>query len=254
MNVKVLTGVMALSLVAVMGVQAAPQAQDGGWNLEVTPYLWMMGIDGDVTVGGREVDVDVGFDDVVDRLDIGGGLLVVAERNRYLAWGQIDYLSLSSDEADVEDRLAPEGVSLDTETVLAEAAAGYRVDGWAEGQTFDLLVGVRYLWIENDLSVRGTGDFKDDNDVIDPIFVVRPRIPLFPTKIDGLVFNPTLAIGGGGDSDLVYELQPQLQYQISETWAARIGYRRVYYKIDNDANNEFDGAFQGAFVGLGITL
>ncbi len=37
-----------------------------------------------------------------------------------------------------------------------------------------------------------------DNDITDPILVVRPSILVLPSMINGLRFNPTLAIGGGG--------------------------------------------------------
>ena len=74
--------------------------------------------------------------------------------------------------------------------------------------------------------------------------------------INGVRFNPTLAIGGGGGSELVYELQPQLQYQITDHVAARLGYRRVGYKIKGDNNdaNELNVALAGVIVGVGVTF
>ena len=124
----------------------------------------------------------------------------------------------------------------------------------AEGQTFDLLVGVRTLHVENDLNVYGHGSVSEDNDLTDPIFVVRPSIPVFPSKIKGLRFNPTLAIGAGGDADLVYELQPQFQYQINDHVAARVGYRRVGYEFEGDnKDNELNIDLSGMIVGVGVT-
>ena len=62
-----------------------------------------------------------------------------------------------------------------------------------------------------------------------------------------------MSIGGGGDSKLTYELQPNLQYQFSNLIAARLGYRRLYYDYKGD-KADFDGTFQGFTLGLGITL
>ena len=148
--------------------------------------------------------------------------------------------------------------------LLTEAAVGYQVDGWMEGQTFDLLVGVRNLHMENDLEVFGKGKSSRDNDVTDPILVVRPSILVYPSKIQGLRFNPTLAIGAGGDSDLVYELQPQFQYQITENIAARLGYRTVGYKFKGDdakndnlnltEDDELNFTLSGLIAGLGVTF
>ena len=82
-----------------------------------------------------------------------------------------------------------------------------------------------------------------------------PSLPLFPSKIDGLAFNPTLAIGAG-DSDLVYELFPQLQYQVTDHMMARLGYRTVGYKFKGEHNddNELNINLAGLTVGLGVTF
>jgi len=256
---KITFGMMAMVLLMAAGMVTAAEPQ--GWQLEVTPYLWMMGIDGDVTLHGQKVDFDRSSSDVFDAADIGGSLLAVAQCDRFLLWGQVDYLSLDTDNLDVEDQ--PQGGNLQSDMILGEAAVGYQVDGWSEGQTFDLLIGVRALHIENDLDVYGQGSYSRDNDVVDPILVVRPSLPVLPSKIKGLRFNPTLAIGGGGDSKLVYEMQPQFQYQINANIAARVGYRVVGYKFDGDnaddklnltEDDELNFELSGLILGLGVTF
>jgi hypothetical protein len=227
-------------------------AEPRGLKVEVTPYLWLMGIDGDITVNGREVEFDRSASDIFDSLDVGGSLLGVIQYNRLLFWGQVDYLSLSTDELDVEDQ--PQGGSFDMDALLGEAAVGYQFDGWMREMTFDVLLGVRAFSVENDLEVYGRGTFSKDHDLVDPILVIRPSVPVFPSKIDGLRFNPTFAIGGGGDSDLVYEFFPQLQYEFNENIAARLGYRTVGYKFEGDNNddNELNIRFSGMIIGLGL--
>ena len=240
----------ALLLVGSGGYAAEPQ----GWKFELTPYAWMAGLEGDVTVNGQKTDFDKSFSDLFKAVELGGSLLGVAQYDRFLLWGQVDYFSLSTDELDVEDQ--PQGGKLDLKTLLGEVAVGYQIDGWMEGQTFDLLVGARILHMENDLEVYGQGSKSKDTDVVDPILVVRPSMLVFPSKIQGLRFNPTLAIGGGGDSDLVYELFPQLQYQITDNIAARLGYRTVGYKFKGEKNedNELNLRMAGLTVGLGVTF
>jgi hypothetical protein len=82
---------------------------------------------------------------------------------------------------------------------------------------------------------------------------MRPSIPVLPSKIQGLRFNPTLAIGAGGDADLVYELQPQFQYQITQSVVARLGYRTVGYKF-KDGDNELNINLSGLIAGVGMTF
>lgn len=249
-RLSAVVGAAVLMAASVSGFAAEPQ----GWKFEVTPYAWLMGVEGDVTVNGRKAEFDKSFSDLVDKVDFAGSLLAVAQYDRYLIWGQVDYFSLGTHNLDVEDQ--PKGGAVDMKTFLGELAVGYQIDGWMEGQTFDLLVGARHLHLENDLEIYGKGSFSKESDITDPIFVVRPSIPLFPSKITGLRFNPTLAIGAGGDSDLVYELQPQFQYQITPNIAARLGYRTVGYKFkgDRNDNNELNINFSGLIAGVGVTF
>ena len=61
----------------------AENGQDSTWEFTITPYLWMTGIDGDVTVKGRDAEVDVGFDDILDDLDIAALAHFIAKRGRW---------------------------------------------------------------------------------------------------------------------------------------------------------------------------
>jgi hypothetical protein len=181
-------------------------------------------------------------------------LLGIVQYDRYLFWVQADYVSLTTDQLDVQDQ--PEHASFESKMFLTETAVGYQLDGWAKGQTFDVLIGARTLHMTSDLTVDHLGTKSSKADLVDPMLILRPSIPVFPSKIKGLRFNPTLGIGGGGDAEMIYELQPQFQYQITETIAARVGYRRVGYKFkgDRDEDNEMDIALTGFIVGVGMTF
>jgi hypothetical protein len=50
-----------------------------------------------------------------------------------------------------------------------------------------------------------------------------------------------------------YELSPQFQYQFSDYFAARIGYRSLNYKTE-DGSREFDGDISGLMLGVGWTF
>jgi hypothetical protein len=237
---------MLFAAMMFLAIAAVPTtAQDKNWQIDVTPYLWMTGMDADVTVGNRTANVDVGFDDLIDYVQLGGGLIVnAALNNQWVFWFQGDYFSLEDDDLRLQvlDKL-------EVELMIIEAAFGYRFDnplsqkGW-----IDALIGFRYTEFETTLTaVNGISEGKD-NDYLDAMLVLRPAFPI----TEKLVFNPTLAVGAG-DSDLIYELQPQLEYRFTDKLAGSIGYRRLYYDIKKD-NQEFDGAFQGLIAGLNITF
>jgi hypothetical protein len=236
---------VAILLMASGGQAAEPQ----GWKAEITPYAWLAGMSGDMKVQGHEIEFDKSFGDLFEAVEIAGGLLGVVQYNRFLVWGQTDYFSLNTDEMNVDQQ--PKGGKLDTKMLLNELAVGYQFDGFYEGQTFDALVGFRALRFESDVTVYRTGrSFNNTETFYDPMLVLRPSFPLFPSKIKGLRFNPTLAIGGGGDSHLVYEVQPQLQYDFTKSVSARLGYRTVGYKFKGD--NELNIELSGLIFGVGV--
>lgn len=228
------------ALATALNVKAA---EPEGWKFEVTPYAWFQGFDGTLTVNDEDYDFDMKFSDLVDSVQLAGSLLAIAQYDRWLVWGQTDYAALDSDNND-DTRPA----SLEIDEFFAIAAAGYQFDTF-KGNTIDVLVGARYASLENTLTIKPTDRKINKNyDSLDPVLVARPSFRI----TEKLRFNPTLSIGGGGDADLVYELQPQLQYAFTENIAGRVGYRRVHYEFSNDNGNELEINFSGAIVGLGI--
>lgn len=231
------------------GMTQEPQ----GWQFRIAPYAWLNGIEGTMTINDNDIDFDKSASDLIDAVEWGASAQGLVQYNRFLFWGAIDYFSLSTNELDVNDQ--PKRGKLDTEELLYEVAMGYLVDGFYEGQTFELLAGARVLNIDNDLKIYATGNtIRKDVDLADPIFIIRPYIPIFPSKIKNLTFVPTFAIGGGGDSDLVWELFPELQYQFTKTIAGRIGYRTVGYEFDGKGDNELDINFAGLVAGVAFTF
>lgn len=242
----------AATMVLASGI-AAHAAETEGWSFELTPYVWYAGLEGDITVDGQKADFEKDASDLFDAAEAGISVRFKAEYNRIVLGGLIDYFSLSTDELDVEDR--PAGGRLDTEMLMSEVMVGYRVDGFSEGQNFIIGVGVRNLSIENDGELAEGGTFANERDVTDAMLYVLPNLPVFPSHIDGLTFNPWLGIGAG-DSDLAYELFPQFQYHATEHLALRFGYRTVGWKFkdDNNDDNELNISLSGLILGVGVTF
>jgi hypothetical protein len=239
----VLMGLLLTSVA--MPAQAADteHAADREWKFELTPYLWAAGIDADVTVRNTTVAVDVGFSDLIDKVDVGGSFLTALQYKRFVGFGQVDYVSMNTDQLDNATG------ELDSDALFATVAVGYQLNGPMKGSTIDVMGGVRLLNLDNTLTLNGRGTFEKSQTITDGVLVVRPSLPL----TTWLRFSPTLAIGAG-DSDLTYELQPELQFRITDNIAARVGYRRVFYDFEGDRGNRFDGSFHGFILGVGLTI
>ncbi|HMP77569.1 MAG TPA: hypothetical protein PKE12_14840 [Kiritimatiellia bacterium] len=241
-----------MSMAVAMGLAAgAAHAQSTeGWSFEVTPFVWYAGLEGDLKVAGRSVDFEKDAADLLDAAEVGGSIRFGATYDRFVIGALVDYFSLSTDELEEEDQ--PRGGTVDAKMLLAEALVGYRVDGWAEGQSFVFGVGVRNLSLDTDLKSNAGGTFSDDRNITDVMFYVLPSVPMFSSSIDGLRFNPVLGIGAG-DSDLAYELFPQVQYDVNDALSVRFGYRRVGWRFEGDGDNEFNADLAGLILGVGYT-
>lgn len=234
-----------------VGSPAAFAQQDDAWGFEITPYVWAGGIDGDVTVRGHKAEVDRGFDDLVDRLDFTGSLLGIGYRNHFVVWTQLDYVATDTDELDSDEQPIGGRARLESDFFAGTLGFGYRFGEPQGRRNLDLLLGAKYLSVENDLTLQGIGQFKRDRDYLDPVLIARPSFRIS----ERWRFNPTISIGGGVDADLIWELQPQLQFNINDNLALRFGYRNLYYDLESENGlNKFDGSYRGLILGLGGTF
>ena len=58
-----------------------------GWEFTVVPYIWMISLNGDATVQGNTLDVDVGFFDIFSGTDFAFGLQAHVEAWNKRKWG-----------------------------------------------------------------------------------------------------------------------------------------------------------------------
>ena len=226
------------------GVPVLAEAPEG-LHAEVTPYLWMAKLSGDMTVKGYDVDLDD------QGTEAGGSLLATAEYRRWVLGWQMEYFQPSMDDLALEDS----GVSgnVDSELLLTQLAVGYQFDGWREGQHITVAAGVRNLHLRSDLEVIGGDKLEQKTNSTDPLLVAWQTFPLFPKNVDGLSLSPAFSIGGGGDSELFFELFPQLRYEIVPHIHVRFGYRTAGYKLKNAAEREdsLDVKLAGFIFGVG---
>jgi hypothetical protein len=227
------------AVLSILGWLAAPAHARDDWQGELTPYLWAAGTDTDVTVDSQTARVKREFREVA----LAGSVLGVAQRNTFVIWTQLDFLRLDTDELE----RPPAGGTLETDASFVTVGFGHQF-GEPSGITVDVLFGARHVALDSKLTLNAVGRVERDRDFTDPVLIVRPSWPF----AERWRFNPTVSIGGGADSDLTWELQPQIQYWIIENFALRFGYRYVFYKIESaDKRNAWDGAFQGLILGVG---
>ncbi len=233
-----------IGLMLVPGLSAYAE-EPQGIHAEVTPYLWMANLDGDMSLKGYDVDLDS------QDMEIGGSLLATAQYKRFVLGWQMEYFQPSLDDIELGDSGARG--NFDSELLLTQLAVGYQFDGWREGQHITVAAGVRNLHLRSDLDVIDGETLEQKTNSTDPLLIVWPTFPLFPKNVDGLSLSPAFSIGGGGDSELIFELFPQLRYEITSHIHVRFGYRTAGYKLKNaaDVENNLDVKLAGFIFGFG---
>ena len=76
--------------VSVSSVSAEEKSvANSGWEFQVAPYMWFFSLDGDVTVKGRESDLNLDFSDIWDELNIAGMLTLDARKGNWGIFGDM---------------------------------------------------------------------------------------------------------------------------------------------------------------------
>lgn len=161
--------------VATLALAAQP-AEASGWDYDLGIYLWALGMDGSMTVRGVDADVDIGFSDIVDNLEMAFSTHFEANK-RESNWAWFFDLYWAALGNDIE---RPQG-KFDMDMAYVEAAGAYNT-----GRDFQLFAGVRYVSMDLELN-------------FDPQIPLPPQIP---TRVDGNQSWTDLMLGGRLKKDL----------------------------------------------------
>ena len=256
-------GLSAICLVATLALATPARAQEATteagpadrWSFALAPYLWMIELDGNATVGGIKTDVDVPFKDSLKDLSFGGMLLGTVRKGRF-------GFALNG----VFTRVSPDdsvgGVDIDTTSDLASLAAApfYRVVDWtyregADGTPrrffLEPYAGARWNYLRVELEIRGGRQFDQNQSWVDPIVGTR----------FGLDLTDRLMLAGAGDvggvvtgSDFAWNVQGYLAYQtklFGRETILSVGYRALHTDYDHD-NFKWDVTQHGPIIGTAI--
>ena len=61
---------LVIACISLLGPRAASAAA-GGWEFEITPYLWLSEVHGSVSAKNRTANIDIDFSDIFDALGAG---------------------------------------------------------------------------------------------------------------------------------------------------------------------------------------
>lgn len=232
---------------------AAPDLWDGNWHFSLTPYVWLPGISASTRyqVPGTGTVQNNTNNDIFSYLSGAFMLEGTARKGQWGIYSDVDWVNFSNEEGRFTRvggaRIAGSAglnTSWDLKGGLFNVAGLYSV---AHGQSgfFDVLAGVRYLWLKGnvnwDFTLTGNGGLvnlarsgrlRGQTNLTDGIVGVRGIWTPFDNKN---VFFPYYADIGGGGSDTTAQAKIGVGYAFH--WGSiALVYRGVRYTQNGGDN------------------
>ena len=228
---------MVLMLVGSLSGPAA--AQDQGWTFRFTPYLWAAGLNGSVTVGQTEADIDLSFSDILENLDMALMGDFRAENGSWAIESDVVWTDLKFEES---GRLLD--ITVEPRMVLWQLDGRYRL-----APQWEVLAGFRYYYMETSIEIDAPNQSRNvsaSDDWVDPIIGVAFRTPIS----EHWSFAARGDIGGFGvGSDFAWGALAVFDYRFGETTSATFGYRHLDFDYDKD-NFGVDAYMTGPILGV----
>jgi hypothetical protein len=269
--------VLALGLASpACASEESPPREPRRWEFEFSPYLWLTGNYGSVSIDGRTAQIKVSPIDMYHLLEDGN------------AFGGMGYLSFRYDRwsvfSDSVGGYAEEGVTEHIPTqlcsisvsatqkikfVMADFALGYEIGRWALPKrqrpfTLGVYAGARYDWFKVRLrtsvgvagGVQRAGAVDDSFSWADPLIGIRWSMPI----LDSVSLDFRGDIGGfGASSKLAWGLVGGVRYWLPwHPWNLQpyggLGYRIVAFERDFGQGNDIELSFRGPTSAVGFVF
>ena len=228
---------------------AAPAAasDEAPWQFGVTVPLWAPQINGDVTVRGRQANVDISFDKLKDHLDASFSLGLEVRKGDFGVYGDVGYMKFSAGGG---------SVSGDLKFVIADGGLSYVLLKKGEEHPFVLAgtAGVRYWYADTTIRVNlpGPGSFSGGKtyDLVDPVIGLRASQYLtqkfhldFAGDIGGFDIN--------NDTDFTWSAMGVATYDFAKWFSLSAGYKALALdesKGSGDNKHGLNLIFNGVLV------
>jgi opacity protein-like surface antigen len=242
--------VVMMSSIAVAQTQTVTN-QENEWQFDITPYLWLSGIQGDVKSGRfSSGGAEASFSDIFQ--DLNAAFMGAFEVRKGKLGILLDtiYLNFSGTKNTPDSSIGE--VETNLKVGLYSLAGEYRIV--EKPLALDFLLGARYATISADLDIL-PGKYpqilegrsvSDSMNYWDGFAGMRALFPLSENWSLMGYFD----LGGGG-SNFTFQGIAGINYQISKHFVIKGGYR--YLAIDaDDSKFVYDVQLGGPYLGLGL--
>ncbi len=233
----VTVAVMALMLTLMSPTAYAQEKGSDSWEFSLAPYIWAVGIDGDMVIKGVPLSVDVDFDELFDEIDFAMELHFEARKGDWVFIVDPTIIRI-----EIEAQSGPVTVDTEMDYDLADFLVGYRLS-----PRWELLGGVRYWSLDVSVDPGPLPGFDQGESWVDLIVGGRYNWPLS----EKWAFLGRADVGGS-DSDSTWMVSGIFARKWKNT-DLLLGYRHldVDYETGSGVNRfEFDVEQSGPIVGV----
>ena len=233
---------LTLGLLASTPTWAQEQPAADAWRFQLTPYVWMTGLDGSVRPfrGAPTAHVNKSFSDVLDNLDAAAFLNGTARKGNYVLHGDLSYAA-TSDKAALPMGLSAQAKIRQTSLTLT---GGHN---WvlSPQSSFDLMAGLRLWQIKAEVNVPGLASAQSNTSFVDPVVAARWRYDIAP-RWSTLLYADMGGLDVG--SKFTWQVHGSVNYQVKENIFVSLGYRHL--SVDyRDGGKQLDFSQSGPIVG-----
>src|SRR5438094_5980137 len=124
--------------------------QSEPWHFTIAAPGWMAGLDGTIGVRGVNADIDVGFDQILQHLDMIFAMRAEAQKGPFGIYGEVIYIGLS-DNAQINGLI--NNIHEQVDETLVDGALSWRLINQPRG-SLDLAAGTHYTNIYERLELH----------------------------------------------------------------------------------------------------
>ncbi len=223
------------------------------WHVSASPYLWLAGLNGNLTLLGHDAAVHQSFGDIFSNLKVGFMGLGEVRRGRVGVLTDLLFVRVGDQQAVPVPQLPfPVQVKLTTTTFTLTPQFAYRVYS-QKHFTADVLGGFRYYHLGansnfdagplGQFSYAGTNNWADVTAGARLLASVTPKIGAF-----------LIGDAGGGGSSPTWEIAYGVGYKVRKNATAQIGYKRLYFNRQDGNTFGLEATQQGLVLGTTIRL
>ena len=227
------TGSLLLTCIGTAHADASMDAplDASAWRFQVTPYVWMTGLKGDLQLspGLPNIHVSQPFSDVLSDLNAAAFLNGTARRDRYVLQADASYASVSSTTSLPLGLQARAKVRQSSLTLTG----GYQ---WQPSpqDSLDAMLGVRGWHLRSSLQVAPLLSVHLSKSFVDPIVALRWRHQ-WNDRWSSLLYADAGGFGVGSES--TWQVLATVNYQLRDSVYLSAGYRQLNVDYRNGSQS-----------------